>query len=157
MNGYSKDLRLRALSAVDRGTPRVEIVRLFGVSLATIGRYVKRRRQTGEVDSRPSPGRPPTIGTQEQRRALWAQLERHPEATLEEHCAMWEQDQGVGVSVATMSRAIRKLGWTYKQRRWQPPNETSRLETLGASGQSYWTPEGLSSSTSAAPTSARYR
>ncbi len=55
---------------------------------------------------------------------------------------MWEQDQGVGVSVATMSRAIRKLGWTYKQRRWQPPNETSRLETLGASGQSYWTPEG---------------
>ncbi len=29
--------------AVDRETPRVEIVRLFGVSLATIRRYVKHR------------------------------------------------------------------------------------------------------------------
>jgi transposase len=56
MNGYSKDLRLRVLTAVDRGTPRVEIVRLFGVSLATIGRYVKRRRETGEVAPRPSTG-----------------------------------------------------------------------------------------------------
>jgi transposase len=54
MNGYSKDLRLRVLTAVDRGTPPVEIVRLFGVTLATIGRYVKRRRETGEVAYRPS-------------------------------------------------------------------------------------------------------
>jgi transposase len=46
MNAYSKDLRLRVLTAVDRGTPRKEVARLFGVSLATVGRYVKRRRET---------------------------------------------------------------------------------------------------------------
>ena len=135
MNGYSKDLRLSVLRAVDMGAPRVEIVRLFGVSLATIGRYVKRRRETGEVAPRPSsPGRTPTIGTEEQRRTLWAQLKTHPEATLEEHCGLWKQDQGARVSIATMSRAIRRLGWTYKQRHWQPPNETSRPEALGAGG-----------------------
>ena len=36
MNAYSKDLRMRVLAAVDRGTLRKEIVRVFGVSLATV-------------------------------------------------------------------------------------------------------------------------
>ena len=118
-NAYSKDLRLRVLAAVDRGVPRTEIVRTFGVSLATIGRYVRRRRETGEVAPRPSPGRRPSIcNSAEERRALWEQLEVNPEeATLEEHCELWERKRGVRVSVPTMCRAIRRLGWTYKQRR----------------------------------------
>jgi transposase len=135
MNAYSKDLRLRVLAAVDRGEHREEIARLFGVSLATIGRYVKRRRETGEVVARPSPGRTRRIGsTVEERRALWAQLDAHPEATLEGHQDLWERERGVRVSVATMSRAIRRLGWTYKQRWWEPPRETSRPAPLGARG-----------------------
>jgi len=32
MNAYSKDLRLKVLSAVDRGIPRKEVQDLFGVS-----------------------------------------------------------------------------------------------------------------------------
>ena len=82
-------------------------------------RYARRKRQTGEeVDARPSPGRTPSIcKTAEERRALWEQLEEHPpEATLERHRELWEERGGAGVSVATMSRAIRRLGWTYKQR-----------------------------------------
>jgi transposase len=71
----------------------------------------------------------------EERCALWAQLEAHPDAKLEEHRGLWEQERGVRVSVATMSRAIRRfLGWTYKQRRWEPPSETSKRGALGASG-----------------------
>jgi transposase len=54
MNAYSKDLRLRVLAAVDWDTPRKEIVRTFGVSLATIKRYLKRRRESGEVAPRSS-------------------------------------------------------------------------------------------------------
>ncbi len=70
----------------------------------------------------------------EERRALWRQLEEHPEATLEQHRQLWERDHGVRVSVATMSRAIRRLGWTYKQRRWRPPSEMKKPEHAGASG-----------------------
>jgi hypothetical protein len=33
MNAYSKDLRLKVLSAIDRGIPRKEVADLFGVSL----------------------------------------------------------------------------------------------------------------------------
>ncbi len=134
MNAYSKDLRLRVLAAVDRNERWEEIVRLFGVSLATIGRYVRRRRETGEVAPWPSPGRTPHIcKSPEERRALWAQLEAHPEATLERHREMWEESHSVRVSVATMSRAVRGLGWTYKKRRWEPPNGTKKPEALGES------------------------
>jgi transposase len=46
-NAYSKDLRVKVLSAIDRGIPRKEVADLFGVSLSTIKRWLKRRRQTG--------------------------------------------------------------------------------------------------------------
>jgi transposase len=135
MGAYSKDLRLKVLAAVDRGVPRREVVDLFGVSLATLKRWLKRREEGQDLAPRPSPGRTPTIlATAEEKRALWKQLEANDEATLERHCELWEEERGVRVSVATMSRAIRdKLGWTLKKRRWQPPNETKRKEVLGES------------------------
>jgi len=134
MNAYSKDFRLKVLEAVDRGIPRKEVVRVLGVSIATIERYVRRRRHSGDLAPKPSPGRTPTIGaTVEERRALWKQLEENEDATLECHCELWEQKHGVRVSVATMSRAIRKLGWTYKKRVWVPPSETKQREVLGES------------------------
>jgi transposase len=135
MNAYSKDLRVKVVNAVDQGIPRKELVRIFGVSLPTIERYIRQRRETGELAPKPSPGRTPTIGaTIEQRRALWAQLESNSDATLERHCELWEQEHGARVSVSTMSRAIRKLGWSYKKRVWEPPNETKRREVLGEVG-----------------------
>ena len=123
------------LAAVDRGAPYAEVSRLFGVSLATIGRYARRRRETGETAPRPSPGRTPSIcGTAEERRALWVQLEANPDATLEEHRELWEGRGGARVSVGTMSRAIRRLGWTYKQRLWRPPSATKKPAPPGARG-----------------------
>ncbi len=62
MNAYSKDLRLGVLAAVDRGAPRARIVETLEVSLAIIRRYARRRRETGEVALRPSPGRTLRIG-----------------------------------------------------------------------------------------------
>ena len=134
MRAYSMDLRERVLAAVDRGTPREEIVRTLGVSQPTIRRYLRLRRETGSVVPKPPPKRPFSIGQSlEQRRALWKQLEEHDDATLERHCQLWERRQGVKVSISTMSRAIRRLGWTLKKRVWVPPNETKKREVLGES------------------------
>src|SRR5829696_5030253 len=47
MNAYSKDLRLKVLSALDRGIPRKEVQDLFGVSRSTLKRWLKRRRHRG--------------------------------------------------------------------------------------------------------------
>jgi len=133
MNAYSKDLRLKVLDAVDRGTPSKEVVSTFGISLAALKRWLKRRTEGAEyLRPKPSPGRTPRIlATPEEKRALWAQLEANDEATLEHHCELWEQKRGVKVSVATMSRAVRKLGWSFKKSHWWPPSATKKREVLG--------------------------
>jgi transposase len=132
MRAYSVDLRERVVAAVDRGTLRKEIVRTLGVSEPTIRRYLRLPRETGSLAPKLLPKRAFSIGQSvEHTRALWKQLEEHNDATLEQHCRLWEGKQGVKVSISTMSRAIGRLGWTLKKRVWVPPNETKKREVLG--------------------------
>jgi len=136
MGAYSKDLRLKLLEAIDRGMPRKELVDTFGVSLATLKRWLKKRREGEDLAPGRSTGRKRRIlSSIEERRALWAQLEENDDATLERHCELWEEKRGARVSVATMSRAIRqRLGWTRKKGRWVPPSVTKKREVPGGSG-----------------------
>ena len=108
MNAYSKDLRLKALAAIDRGVPRREVQDLFGISRSTIKRWLNRRRLTGEVAIHQIPGRPSVKG-EALREWLPSQPERNPDLTLREHCEAFEQERGVAVSEATMSRNIARL------------------------------------------------
>ena len=102
------------LQAVDAGLARAQIVRLFGVSLPTIRRYLKQRRAVGHLTPKVSPGRPLSIKAQEQA-ALEAQVRAAADATLQQHCQQWHSVQAGLVSTATMSRAIRRLDWTRKK------------------------------------------
>jgi transposase len=135
MGIYSKDLRVRAVAALERGMARREVVETFFVSLTTLKRWLKMRRAGKDLSPGVSTGRRRRIlATLEEKKALWEQLEENDDATLERHCELWEQKTGVAVSVSTMSRAIReKLGWSYKKRRWRPPSETKRREVLSGS------------------------
>ena len=132
MSIYSKDLRTRAVAAVERGIPRREVVEIFSISLTTLKRWLRMRREGRDLSPGVSTGRKRRIlATLEEKKALWNQLEENDDATLEFHCKLWEQKTGIAVSIATMSRAIReKLGWSYKKRRWVPPSETKRNEVL---------------------------
>jgi transposase len=118
MNAYSKDLRLKTLAAIDRGIPRKEVAELFGVSRSTIKRWLKRRRQTEGVETMKIPGRPSVKGAA-LREWLPEQLESNPDLTLAEHCEAFEDDSGVKVSEATMSRNIARLPgeWPLKKSR----------------------------------------
>ncbi len=95
MKAYSDDLRQRILRAVDQGHRQAEIAAAFQVSLATIKRYLKQRRDTGHVSAKPIPGRPP-----KQRAALEAalpeQLAAHRDVTLAEHCRLYA-DEGAAI------------------------------------------------------------
>ena len=135
MGIYSKDLRLRALEAVERGIPRRDVLETFSVSLTTLKRWLRKRREGEDLSPGTSTGRKRHIlADAEEERTLWEQLEENEDATLERHCEMWEQKRGVRVSRSAMSRAIRhKLGWTYKKRRWRPPSETNRRGALSGS------------------------
>jgi transposase len=121
MKAYSTDLREKVLRAVDQGYPRGEIIKLLGVSRATIKRYLKQRRETGEVAPKAIPGRPPKKLAVLQAE-LAAQLQAHDDANLTQQCRLWEQSHGVQVSRSTMQEAIKRLGWTRKKRRWLPPS-----------------------------------
>jgi transposase len=90
MHAYSRDLRLKVLSAVDRGIPRKQAVEVFDVSLATIKRWLKRRRETGDVEAKPLPGRRSVKGVA-LREWLPAQLSANPDLTLAEHCEAFEE------------------------------------------------------------------
>jgi transposase len=52
MKAYTQDLREHVLRAVDDGYPRAEIVQIFGISLSTLKRYVKQRREQGKQKER---------------------------------------------------------------------------------------------------------
>jgi transposase len=114
MKQYSVDLRERLLGAIDAGLSQAEASRLFGVGTSTITRWRQQRRDIGTVEPRARPGRRATLGPTDAD-ALRAQVAQHPDATLVEHGAHWAREHGVTVSVATMSRAIRRLGITLKK------------------------------------------
>lgn len=114
MKAYSTDLRERVMRAVEEGRPREEIIHLFGVSRATIKRYAKQHRETGNLAPKRIPGRPATKGDA-LRADVWSQLEANRDATLPEHCQIWEATHGQRVSPAAMGRAIKSLGWTRKK------------------------------------------
>ena len=114
MKAYSQDLREKVPRAVDQGKPRREIVNMFDVSLATLKRYLKQRRETGNVLPKPIPGRP-SKKLAPLEAGLVAQLKAHTDVTLEDHCRLWETTSGMRVSTSTMSRAIRRVGWTRKK------------------------------------------
>src|SRR6266699_1756619 len=118
------------IRAVDQGHPRAEIVRMFGVSLASIKRYLKQRRESGELSPKAIPGRPSKKYAALEA-GLVAQLKAHPDSTLEAHCQLWESTHGMWVDHTTMSRAIRRVGWTRKKKRWVPLSATRRSEPPG--------------------------
>jgi transposase len=117
MKPYSKDLRLRVLSAVDSGKPRQEVARTFSVSMPTIKRWLKRRRETGDVKPRAISGRPSRKGAM-LKEWLPKHLEANDELTLEEHREAFEEHFGEGVSTSTIGRAIASMpqgGWPLKK------------------------------------------
>jgi transposase len=123
MKAYSTDLRTKILAALDDGLTQVEAARLFRVGLATIKRYVALRRGHHSLEPKPRPGRPRAI-PREHEEALRALVEADPAAYLDEYRDRWAEESGVRVSISTMSRALRKLGFTRKKGRWVPPSGT---------------------------------
>jgi hypothetical protein len=77
-----------ALGRRRRYTHREKVAKTFSVSMTTIKRWLKRRRETGDVQPTAIPGRPSRKGTLLKE---WQWLPKHLEAnddlTLEEHTA----------------------------------------------------------------------
>ena len=134
MKAYSQDLRQRILQTVDEGKTQAQAASLLKVSETTVKRYIRQRREKGHVLPKLIPGRPPTKRAPLEAK-LQPQLEKQPDATLQEHCDMWEAQEGLKVSISTMSRAIEHLQWTRKKKFSKQVREKKRNEGKGENKQ----------------------
>jgi transposase len=133
---YSLDLRERAVAAAEASLLQTEVVRLFSVSLATLKRWLSKRRAGQSLaPKRYRPGPRPAFGTPEARAALRAQLEADPDGRLLDHCQRWYQRTGQALSLATLHRARRALGWRHKKKAHGRRARRSRTRRLAPSSR----------------------
>src|SRR3954470_19357463 len=109
MRAYSMDLRERVVAAVDRGMTQEQAAVTFGVSVNTVGGSLPRRRNTGSLAPTAYRHGPRPEKTQRLQAWLPARLQVAADATLTEHAAAFTAEEGLVVSLATMSRAITTL------------------------------------------------
>ena len=124
MNAYSEDLRKKVVEAKECGMPTVEVARTFGMGISSVKRYAKTAREGSSLRPKKSPGRPPKAD-ERARRLLEADLQERPAATLSERREYLSSVAGLRVSESTVSRLLRRMGWSRKKDRWVRQNATS--------------------------------
>ena len=124
MNAYSEDLRKKIVEAVQRGMPKIEAARTFGVGISSVKRYVATARQGRSLAPKKRPGSKPKLDAGA-RRLLEDDLRKRPTATLPQRREFLRQVRGVKVSDSTVSRILKRMGWSRKKDRWVRARETS--------------------------------
>jgi transposase len=115
MDAYSLDLRKKIVEAKERGMPTVEVAKTFGVGLSTVKRYAATARQGRPLAPKKHPGSKPKIDEGARRLLEVCLQERRPAATLPERREFLRRTCGVSVSDSTVSRMLKRLGWTRKK------------------------------------------
>lgn len=124
MKAYSKDLRRKIVDAIERGMPKAEAARTFGVGISTVKRYATKAQKGEPLEPGKAPGRRPKMD-ERLRKLLEEDLNERPFVTLGERCEYVEAISGVSVSRSTMCRAIARIGSTRKKGDESPRSETS--------------------------------
>ena len=126
MNAYSEDLRKKKIvEAVQRRMPKIEAASTFGVGISSVKRCVATARQQGRsLAPKKRPGSKPKLD-EAVRKLLEADLKERPAATLPQRRECLRRVREVEVSDSTVSRVLKRMGWTRKKDRWVRARETS--------------------------------
>jgi transposase len=124
MKAYSKDLRQKIVDAIERGMPKAEAARTFGVGISTVKRYATKAQKGEPLEPGKAPGKRPKMD-ERLRKLLEEDLNERPFVTLQQRCDYIEAISGVSVSRSTMCRAIARIGSTRKKGDEAPRSETS--------------------------------
>jgi transposase len=124
MKAYSKDLRQKIVDAIQRGLPKAEAARTFGVGISTLKRYATKAQRGEPLEPAKAPGKQPKMD-ERVRKLLEEDLEERPFVTLRQRCDYVEAISGISVSRSTMCRAIARMGSTRKKGGEAPRSETS--------------------------------
>jgi transposase len=124
MKAYSENLRKKILEAVDIGIPKSKAAKTFGVSRSSVKRYAAARREGRSLTPNKHPGSKPKLD-ERARKILEADVEERPATTLKDRCRFLEEMVGVLVSESTLSRLLRKMGFSPKEGVWVRQRGTS--------------------------------
>ena len=124
MKAYSEDLRRKIVDAIERGMPKAEAARTFGVGISTVKRYASKIQRGEPLQPGKAPGKRPKMDEQV-RKLLQEDLHERPFITLQQRCDYVEAISGVSVSRSTMCRAIARIGSTRKKGDEAPQSKTS--------------------------------
>jgi len=124
MNAYSEDLRKKIVEALGRGATKSGAARTFGISRSSVKRYAKLADEGRPLAPKGRPGLKPKLD-EAARRLLEGDLEGRPAATLRQRREFLRRVAGVSVSESTVSRVLRRLGWSRKKDRWERRSATS--------------------------------
>jgi transposase len=112
----SLDLRRRVVEAYLAGDGTYEeIAEQFGVGEASVSRWLRIHRQTGDVAPRPHAGGVRPLIADDELDLLVELVRAMPDATAEELAAEWAARYGAELSRSSMQRALVRAGFTWKK------------------------------------------
>lgn len=122
---YSNDLRERVVAAYLGGQGTyAEIAERFDVGVATVDRWVSRKRRSGSVAPDPMGGDRHSKFSPEAEARLAQMVSEQPDITRDELVKCVRDELDLVVSPAAVQRALVRLGLTRKKRLSTPPSET---------------------------------
>jgi len=114
----------KIVEALGRGATKTQAARTFGISPSSVKRYAKLADEGRPLAPKKRPGLKPKMD-EAAKRLLEEDLQERPAATLSERREYLGRVAGVRVSESTVSRVLRRLGWSRKKDRWQQESATS--------------------------------
>jgi transposase len=121
---YSVDLRERVVEAYEAGGQTYEsLAETFRVGIATVNRWLHRKRERGDVAPSPHSGGQKARIHAEAERRLRELVEAQPDATLEELTVQLGKSMELPPGKSTVARALARMGITRKKRRSSPPSD----------------------------------
>jgi len=115
MGAFSKDLRERILKALEEDSSSLRVAERFGVSASFVRKLRIQVRAEGHADPQYRGGRQRVVKSQHEAEVV-AILKATPGATLNELRRELKKRTKLAVSESTMSRTLRRLGITKKQK-----------------------------------------
>ena len=110
---YSNDLRARVVASIEEGATRAEAAEQHQISLSSVGRFLRRKRETGSVCPAQFGGyKRHALAAHEQRIRRW--VTEQPDITLAEIAAKLAKHR-ISVSLSAIFRFLRHLKLTFKK------------------------------------------
>ena len=120
----SVDLRRRVVEAYERGgLTYAEVAERFAVGRASVSRWLRRKRESGDVAPLPHGGGQPRKINGKQERVIEKLVLTHPDWTEAEFAEELRKTHCIVVSAVTVGRVIRRLGYSVKKSRSSPAKE----------------------------------